>query len=66
MDCDYSIPIDLAPVGTAFAVKSIGKLCLQYKFGLIEQDPELQLCAVRVLGKIRGKASEGFITQRQK
>ena len=35
LDCNYHFQIDLAPSGTPFGAKSIGKVYLQSKFNLI-------------------------------
>ena len=40
MDCNYPFPIDLAPNEILFGDKSIGKVQLQSKFVLDQQDPE--------------------------
>ena len=37
-DCNYTLPIDMAPHGIPFVAKSIRKVYLQSEFGLIQQD----------------------------
>ena len=40
LDCDYTFPIDLTPNIISFGAKSVGKVKLQSKFGLIQKDSE--------------------------
>ena len=40
LDCNYTFPIDLAPNGIPFGVKSIGVVLLQSCSGLDRQDRE--------------------------
>ena len=37
-DCNHTFPTDLAPDGVPFGAKSIEKVLLQSKFGLIQPD----------------------------
>ena len=47
MDCNFISPIDLAQIGIPIAAKSIEKVSLQSKFGLIYPDSEnISLCVM--------------------
>ena len=48
-DCNYTFPTDLAPNVILFGVKSIGKVYLQSKPGLIQQDSKIDFIFVRQL-----------------
>ena len=51
LDCNYTFPIDLAPNGIPLCDKSIGKVQLQSKFGLDQQDSEKNICVLLAHGQ---------------
>ena len=68
MDWNYVFPIDLVPIFFLFGAKSIRKVLLQSKFGLIQQDSDLCVVVQNLREWLLGSEAKVlvFLLQQQK